>query len=105
YTLPDRIMSMAEKEQQNQFDLRKNIIETRDNISIRDYAYDVKALRYCTFLCFAFMVLAAVMFYFEKTGAAIFFCATSFITLPKTYLSPRANKTPKEDQSEKAKND
>ena len=101
-SLPNRIMAMAEKEQQQTYELRKSIIDKRDFISCRDYDYDVKALRYCTFLCFLFMLLAALLFYLDKTGAAIFFGVTAFITLPKVYLAPRANKTSKnkEDKTE-----
>lgn len=102
-SLPNRIMSLAENEQQNTYELRKSIIDKRDLISCRDYDYDVKALRYCTFLCFLFMLLAALLFYLDKTGAAVFFGVTAFITLPKVYLAPRANKTSKnkEDNSDK----
>ena len=101
-SLPNRIMAMAEKEQQQTYELRKSIIDKRDFISCRDYDYDVKALRYCTFLCFLFMLLAALLFYLDKTGAAVFFGVTAFITLPKMYLAPRANKTSKnkEDKTE-----
>lgn len=101
-SLPNRIMAMAEKEQQQTYELRKSIIDKRDFISCRDYDYDVKALRYCTFLCFLFMLLAALLFYLDKTGAAVFFGVTAFITLPKVYLAPRANKTGKnkEDKTE-----
>ena len=101
-SLPNRIMAMAEKEQQQTYELRKSIIDKRDFISCRDYDYDVKALRYCTFLCFLFMLLAALLFYLDKTGAAVFFGVTAFITLPKMYLAPRANKTSKnkEDKPE-----
>ena len=99
-SLPNRIMAMAE--QQQTYELRKSIIDKRDFISCRDYDYDVKALRYCTFLCFLFMLLAALLFYLDKTGAAVFFGVTAFITLPKMYLAPRANKTSKnkEDKTE-----
>ena len=101
-SFPNRIMAMAEKEQQQTYELRKSIIDKRDFISCRDYDYDVKALRYCTFLCFLFMLLAALLFYLDKTGAAVFFGVTAFITLPKVYLAPRANKTGKnkEDKTE-----
>ena len=101
-SLPNRIMAMAEKEQRQTYELRKSIIDKRDFISCRDYDYDVKALRYCTFLCFLFMLLAALLFYLDKTGAAVFFGVTAFITLPKMYLAPRANKTSKnkEDKTE-----
>lgn len=48
------------------------------------------------------MLLAALLFYLDKTGAAVFFGVTAFITLPKVYLAPRANKTGKnkEDKTE-----
>lgn len=91
-SLPNRIMRMAEEEQKHQYELRRSIIDKRDIISNRDYDYDIRALKYCTFLCLLFMILAAVLFYLDKTGAAVFFGVTAFITLPKMYLAPRANK-------------
>ena len=93
--LPNRIMTMAENEQNTQYSLRSKIIDNRENMSRRDFISDMAALGTCTFLCTCMIIAASVMFYCDKTGAGIFFTATALISLPKTFLWPRKNNTNK----------
>lgn len=93
--LPDRIMSMAEKEQNNSFALRNGLINGRLEIQRRDARYDMHALYACTALCALFILGATLLFYAGRNTAAVFFCVAAFITLPKTYLKPREKKQDK----------
>lgn len=97
--LPDRIMTMAEKEQDNSFTLRNKIIEGRVEIQRKDAVYDMVALCFCSVLCLIFILAALFLFYNDKNGAAAFFCFSAFVTLPKTYLKPREKKS--ENKQEK----
>lgn len=91
--LPDRIMKMAEKEQDSQYSLRIALAKSKDKIEENSYKRDrltfilkISALILATILCIIFIGCAVYFFIKGNSFAGSLFTAPAFIAILKYML-------------------
>lgn len=91
--LPDRIMKMAEKEQESQYSLRMALVKSKDKIEENSYKRDflsfilkMSSLVFATALCIVFIVYAVHLFIDGHPVTGSLFTAPAFIAILKYML-------------------
>lgn len=91
--LPDRIMGMAEKEQELQYSLRMELAKSKDKIEENSYKRDrlsfilkMSSLFFATGLCIVFIFYAVQLFINGHPLTGSLFTAPAFIAILKYML-------------------